>query len=191
MIYIIRRIVLAGVGILCIAKCAFAQPENTARLTILSGGTVPFFFSSYNQFTGAPVGGITYTDYTTFSMEVVDLIAGAPVIDSWSLDVQAMAVSFVGDDPANTLPLSTLQMQATSFPSGCAGCVSTGIQTLPIFGTSVDLVSSGPTGVPPPSNQVSISYFCGTVAPLLGSPPDHYSLDIEYTLKPCVLGVCF
>ncbi len=58
------------------------------------------------------------------------------------------------------------------------------ILSKPIVLTSSDvpIVNNG-TQTDPVRTSVMISYYCGTVTPLLGRPPDYYAVDLIFTLE--------
>jgi hypothetical protein len=138
-----------------------------ARLNISSGGSVNFFFNSYQKY----VTGITYNDFTQLTVEYNDTTA-ANIFPHWRIDVKSLNPNIVGD-AGNTLDLDVIELSATG-----AG-TSAGIQPLGISDVSL-ITGAVETGIG--TSTVSVSYYCGVTKSLIGEEADYYVVDILFTL---------
>ena len=173
---IIIVLVIVGFNIYC-------QNSTTSRLTIQSGGSVNFYINSFDKYQN----GITYTNWTTVTVYFIDTldIDGSQTALTWKLDVKAMDVNI--DGTLSNLPLNTIEIVATD-GGGPAATYS------PVFAlSSIDnsLVTAGTQTnlAVPVLTIVNITYHCGkslTVPDnsLLGKIPDHYTVDLLFTLGP-------
>lgn len=147
----------------------------TSRLRIESGGSIYFNFNSLEKYQT----GLEYTNWTKVSVYYIDTTdTGIPNASNWKLTVKAMSPTINGD-AGNTLPLNTIEMQATGINAIYYG---------PFELTNIDnpLADTGLQTAPGVTN-VYITYFCGkskTVPnSLLGKMPDYYYIDILLTLQ--------
>lgn len=158
----------------------FSYSQGTVRLSVLDGGNVNFYFNSLTKYNS----GITYTDYTVLGITCDD--DDNPTNGyNWTLEVKALTAQFDGDG-GNTLPLSTLEIT----PSKVAGLPFAALSGTIVL-TNVDqtlaseVILNGAPAADEPSattDQVGITYECGTTVPLLLEPADYYVVDLEYTL---------
>jgi len=161
--------------------------DNSARLTIMSGGNVPFAFDAWSKFQS----GVAYTNWTLLGIDVTDLPPHPDLtanFTSWDLNFYATSAVIQGDAPANTLDLRTLRVKASKGPLCCAGSAG-GLPTafIPLSVVSQALVlSAKPLPAASSANQVYISYDCG-VNPgfsLINAVPDFYTVTIVFDLEP-------
>lgn len=180
----------------------FAQsstPGGSVRITVFGGGSIDFIFNSMSDYNT----GITYLNYTRIGITVRDEpgdINAPPGDDytNWNVTVQvddADADGFLtGGIPANTIPFSSVEVQATGIFSGCITCNLLGSLWLPLA-VAPTIIMDGSLGgadqiedVPSPENltytadQVNISFRCGVTTSLLGATADYYSDDIFFDL---------
>ncbi len=151
-----------------------AGQNTTSRLTIESGGSVNFYFNSLEKYKN----GITYTDWTKLRIYYNDTTdaGGIGIYPTWKLDVKALSPTIDGD-AGNTLNLNTIELEATGNPG------STGVQAL--SNIDVSLITGGAITAPA-TTVIFITYNCGksilTQNSLIGKNPDHYVIDIVFTL---------
>ena len=193
---------LNGIGIIfCIVFCllhgsdCFSQVCNTGgcvRVAVLGGGNVNFVFNNMQDYKN----GITYTNWTLLGITATQANPAPPNFDNatWTLDIQAAGPNFVGVNPANTLPLTTIQTKAI-VSAGCATCNVFGspFQTLtaaPVVlatGTLAgdQLPDSGAGDLNFGTDQIAITYTAGKnpLGSLLGKAADYYSVDVWFTAK--------
>ena len=186
MIRFIEYIAVAGILLCCLFSSneAEAQPWNTARLSVIEGGTVEFNFNSFNEYEN----GITSTNGTVLGITIANLAAGS-ALASWTLDfaTDLGATDFTGPG-TNTLDLSTIQLTASE-NFGFAGETVTFSGPLALTAASQTLVSTSDTdllNIDWTTHQVNITYDCGTTAGnnLLEETPGYYTVEIEFTLEP-------
>lgn len=173
-------------------QCLFSQ--SSVRIAVYGGGNLDFVFNSISDYST----GITYTNYTLLGIEVIDgpdLPIDRDYI-TWELRVSAADANVDGNlngtNPANTIPLSAIEVQASSIALGCPTCNLFGSPWVALIGqpaTSL-LVDGNQLGgaddIPPnlatPSDQINISFRCGVTTSLLGEIADFYSDDIYIDL---------
>lgn len=187
--FIVIAILLNSGGAL-FAQCPVGS-GGCVRVTVYSGGNVDFIFHSMSDYSN----GITYNDWTLIGIGVEDLLP-APDFTGWTLSVSAEDANandaLDGSIPANTIPLSNIQVRAT-LAAGCASCNFFGSPFVDLVGepASTIIVDSStdpncpcPPGVlttlTPITDQINISYQAGVLplGSMLGRPADYYSDDI-------------
>ncbi len=150
-----------------------AQADTVARLTTIASGTIDFYFNSENKINN----GFELTDYTRFRVYFVATDnTSTPTAAQWRLMVRSNTAQIDGD-AGNTLDLRTVQISANSGGNGTdAGWVS-------LANADVLLVDAGIN--PANTIDVTISYRCGMDAtyPIAGQTPDHYFVDLIFTLE--------
>ncbi|MBI2968846.1 MAG: hypothetical protein HYY40_13685 [Bacteroidetes bacterium] len=159
-----------------------SQDLGRVRLQVLAGGNVPFAFNTIDKYEN----GISYPNYTIFGLTVEDTGAVTMPRD-WEIEFRATNASgFIDGDAGNTLLFSTLRLTG-SINAGFAGWGVLTYGPLDLTGADQiiaedadmdDVPSEEPTS---PTDQIAITYDCGTVVPLLGSPADFYGVDILFT----------
>ncbi len=166
--------------------------DNSARISVLSGGNVPFVFNSINKYET----GVTYTDWTRLGFTYVDSCLACAI--GFELHVRAADTDLDGaitsDDGGNTIPFRVIQLQARNalgLPAGptvySAPTELSGGDAI-LFTTAVDTADAT-------THQVFITYTIGT-NPCPCPPgnnileqslsPDHYLEEIIFTL--CRIG---
>ncbi len=142
---------------------------SQARLDIGTGGSVYFHFNSYKKYTD----GVTYNNFTKLLVFYKDTNTIVPFYPTWKLDVKALTSDIAGENPANTLNLDFIELEASG-----AG-TPTGTQALSDL--DISLLTAGietNTGAIP----IYITYYCGVTNSLLGKEPDYYVVDLLFTL---------
>lgn len=181
---------------------------NSARISILSGGSVDFNFLNIEDYKS----GITLNNYTVLGITIcncnssagADPVAGSN-ITGWDLYMDTDDTEFTGSDPVNTLPLCFMEAEAT-IRSGMAGAGVnvTGRQTLAVEGAADriafdDVAPATITDRFWSTDQVNISYYfavpptnvtctgIGRTFPLINDGAlvgDYYTASISFTLVP-------
>jgi len=156
--------------VICLLIISFdGLSQTTSRLSISSEGeTLPFDFNSFKKYED----GISIS--TIASVYFVD--PSLPAL-RWKLDVKANSASIIGDN-GNTLPLSTIEIQASGTENPTAL-----YHTISLAPSDVTLIENG-SQTDLNGHIIYIQYNVGTNTSLLGQTPDYYFVDIIYTLQP-------
>jgi hypothetical protein len=142
----------------------------TARLTVIKGTTVEFYFNSLQKVKD----GIQFDNWTVLSVCFNDPDNPGPLGTKWKLMYKANGFSGAATPPAQDI----LDLKIAG--SGTATYYNSGnFFSLQPIGT---LATSGFQGNEN-DNIINISYLCGKLASTLGVPPGYYTLDLELTLS--------
>lgn len=157
--------------------------DNEARLTVLIGSHIEFNFNTLDKYTN----GIRIPNGTTFGIHMVDLTGGTLL--GWHIDFQSFLAqpTIDGSNIANTLPLNTIQVEATDANGNLGTAVFTGLQDLAISPGHTLMSTTDPAHIPANENihQINLSYECGIAnGSLLGASSDYYTVEIEVILIP-------
>ncbi len=178
-------------AILILTQPVFSQ-VGSVRIQVYGGGNLDFVFNSISDYKA----GITYTNFTLIGIEVTEPLIG-DTYETWELRFEAADINVDGNlngtDPANTIPLSAIEVQASSIALGCPTCNLFGSPWIPLSGASTLLADGNALGgaddIPPnlatPTDQINISFQCGVTTSLLGATPDYYADDIYIDLIMC------
>jgi hypothetical protein len=168
------------------SSVVFSQEWNSARISVLSGNSIPFYFNSLDKIKkGIEVVQGTKLGITLTSNNVVDHDLTGFNLNFRSYNNQP----FIKGD-VYTLPLDRIRLRAASalgLESGVSeGYVPLSIDWLPLFTyqneTWTDLSWN--------THQLYISYDCGIPVSaggngnLLGEEPDYYLVEIEIEIFP-------
>ena len=174
-------------------QCLFSQ-DGSVRVRIFAGGTLDFVFNSISDYKV----GITYLNYTVIGVEATE---GVPTNrTAWTLEVSADDADadgfLTGTDPANTLPFSSIEVQATSIsscvpvpcPINLFGSPWVPLAVLPTIiadgnaaGGADDIVP-GISELAYTTDQINISYRAGFTTSLLGEQGDFYADEINFDI---------
>jgi hypothetical protein len=158
--------------------------DNFARLTTIIGSHIEFNFNSLDKYNT----GIRITDGTTIAVTMENLPLGASVT-GWHLDAQSfMAQPTIDGSGGITLPLNTIQIEATDANTNLSGSTFFGLQDLAVAPGATLMTTAG-FGAKVPANpnthQINLSYECGMAnGSLLGSTGGYYTVEIEIILIP-------
>jgi hypothetical protein len=165
-------------------QVSFSQEFNFARLVLIYGGDIPFYFNSIDSYKD----GIRIEDGTILGITMVDSVSNPPTVLGFDLRMRTFnGQSVIQGSGTNTLPLNTIEVEATNL-IGLGAANYTGLQSLST--SFVNLVEYTDLTAPPfnnldyPSHQVKISYECGVNSSLLGETSDYYQVLIEFELIP-------
>lgn len=176
-------------------QCVFSQ-DGSVRVRVFTGGNLDFVFNSISEYKV----GITYLNYTVIGIEATDP-AGGTDRTAWRVEVSANDGDgdgfLTGTDPVNTLPFSTVEVQATSVAScvpvpcpinlfGSPWVPLAVVPTTIIDGNAAgggdDIIDGGISELAFTTDQVNISYRAGVTTSLLGEQADFYSDDINFDI---------
>lgn len=171
-------------------QCVFSQ-DGSVRVRVFGGGTLDFVFNSISEYKT----GITYLNYTMIGIEATE---GVPTDrTAWRIEVSADDAdadgNLNGTNPANTIPLSSVEVQATSVSScvplpcpinlfGSPWLPLSNVPTIIVDGNAVGGADDIPPNLSFATDQVNISFRCGVTTSLLGETADYYSDDIFFDI---------
>ncbi len=175
-----EKLVLIFIGLLTYIN-GLAQ-DNTARLTTIIGSHIEFNFNTLDNYTD----GIRIVNGTTIGIAMSEIPPA--ILTGWHIDVQ----TFSGQATLNgfggtTLPLNTIQVEATDANGNLAGAIFTGLQDLAIAPGNLLMSTTNPAHLPadPTTHQINLSYECGIAnGSLLGSTAGCYTVEVEVILIP-------
>lgn len=194
---ILRFLTVIGFIFINTTSVLYAQ-LGSVRVTLYGGGNVNFIFNTIAEYKS----GITYTNWTVLGIGVTEPAAN---FNGWNLSVSAEDANsdgnLNGSIAANTIPLSDLQVQATSIktcaPVPCpisllgspwVNLVGFSFGPTIIANSTSDANCPCPPGilttVLPSTSQINISYRCGVVplGSMMGRPADIYSDNIFFDI---------
>ena len=166
--------------------------DNSARISVLSGGNVPFIFNSINKYST----GVTYTNWTRLGITYVDSCLACGT--GFELHVRAADVdgdgAITSDDGGNTIPFSIIELQASNAVGLPPGPTVYSAPT-PLSAISAILLTTAVDTADANTHQVFITYTIGT-NPCPCPPgnnildqslvPDHYLEELIFDL--CRIG---
>ncbi len=170
-----RLLLLTVAGVLLLHT---SQRQNvTKNIRVVSGGYVSFSFNSLKNYKD----GKTLDGWTRFSVQFADTTDGGGdgASTGYRVMVRAGAGTIQADGGSPDLALSYIRINpsATTLP---------GSPTLTPITLLTDadqtIVEGGDPGVATISGEVTLDFDCGVSSPLLGKNPDHYLVDLIFTL---------
>jgi len=176
---LVATLLLASKSVLC-------QEWNSARISVLSGGAIPFNFNSLQKIRN----GIEIQDGLILGITLTDNNEAGHDLEGFVLNFRAFNSQTNLQGDANTLPLNRIRIKALSYKGLDSGYsygytdLSSGWQ--PLFSFNNTLWSNLDWS----NHQISVSFECGkpTTAggngSLLGEPSDYYQVEIEFELVP-------
>ncbi len=167
--------------------CAFIyhfgfSQDNTARLTTIIGSHIEFNFTSLDEYNN----GIRITNGTTLGISMAEITPA--VLTGWHIDFQSfLSQPTIDGSSGNSLPLNTIQIEATDANGNLATATFTGLQDLAVAPGNMLMSTVDPAHLPADANthQINLTYECGMAnGSLLGSVSDHYTVEVEVILIP-------
>lgn len=156
--------------------------DNVARLTTIIGSHIEFNFNSLDDYNN----GIRIQDGTTLGITMSEIAPA--VLTGWHIDVQSfMGAPTIDGAGGSTLPLNTIQVEATDANGNLATATFTGLQDLAITPGATLMSTVDPAHIPadPNTHQINLSYECGIAnGSLLGQTADYYTIEVEVILIP-------
>lgn len=163
-----------------------AQEWNSARLTVLYGGNIPFNFNTMDKIKN----GIVITQGTRFGISMADSSQVGHTLQGFDLNFRAFnnQASIKGD--VYTLPLNRIRVKAVN-ALGLGSGHSFDFQDLTTdWVTLFSYTNTSWVNLDWANNQLDISFECGQPVSsggngsLLGESPDYYNVEIEFELVP-------
>ncbi len=156
--------------------------DNSARLTTIIGSRIEFNFNTLDNYNN----GIRITNGTTLGISMSEIAPA--VLTGWHVDVQAFSGQVALDGSgSNTLPLNSIQIEATDANGNLATALFNGLQDLAVAPGNTLMSTIDPAHIPADANthQINISYECGMAnGNLLGQVSDYYTVEVEIILIP-------
>jgi hypothetical protein len=176
-------IVLTG---LFFSSLLSGQSWNSARLSLLYGGSIPFNFNSIKAYSE----GIEIEDGTILGITLTDNNEPGHDLEGFDLTFRTFNGQTMISGAVHELPLDVVRVKAEN-NLGLASGISFGYQDLEATSTTVFSYTSVPfSNLTWDTHQLAISYECGKPVSaggngtLLGEPPDYYTIEIEIELIP-------
>lgn len=165
---------------------AVSQEWNAARLTVLSGSSMPFNFNTLDKIKK----GIEISHGTRFGVTLVDSSKIGHTLQGFVLNFRAFNSQSRLQGESSTLPLNKIRVKAEN-SLGLESGFSYGFKDLtadwiPLF----TYTNNTWTNLHWANNQLNISFECGKPATaggngaLIGEEPDYYNVEIEFELVP-------
>lgn len=174
-----KSIFFAFLAICSFFSHSFAQSHG-ARIMILNGGDVNFFFNSLDKYDN----GITYSNWTLLAIHYGDTTAANT---NWQLQIKAnSSILLPSNAPDPDLPLSVIQIWVQdgggATPLAAYNQAPIG-SPVALSDSDQQLISNAPQGTTN-DNRLYLSYKCD-VSGLGFSPlPNFYYVDLVLTLSP-------
>lgn len=181
-----------GIGIAIVIYFIISTPAllgqdwNSARLSLLYGGNIPFNFNSMKVYST----GIEITDGTILGVTLVDNNVVGHDLQGFDLNFRSFNGQASISGTVGNLNLNAIRVKAEN-NLGLATGISSGYQDLSTGWTTIFSYTSIPfADLSWNTHQVAVSYECGKPVSeggngiLLGSTPDYYTVEIEIELVP-------
>jgi hypothetical protein len=171
---------------------SYSQEWNSARLTILSGSTIPFNFNSLDKFKK----GIEISNGTRFGITLADSSKVGHTLEGFVLNFRTFNNQGTIKGDVYTLPLNRIRVKAESIIGFEKGVVfSNGFVNLTpdwsqLLSYKVDLTTVPWKNLNWLNDQLNVAYECGKPiseggnGTLIGEEPDYYNVEIEFELVP-------
>lgn len=186
------KILVAFLLILISTGNVYSQEWNSARLTILSGSSIPFNFNSMDKFKK----GIEISNGTRFGITIADSSKVGHTLEGFILNFRAFNNQGTLKGDVYNLPLNKVRVKAENLIGFEKGIVlSNGFMDLTsdwsqLLSYKVDLSTVPWKNLNWLNDQLNISYECGKPVSeggngnLMGEEPDYYNVEIEFELVP-------
>lgn len=162
------------------------QDWNSARLSLLYGGSIPFNFNSMKAYTE----GIEIEDGTILGITLTDNNVPGHDLEGFDLNFRTFNGQTAISGAVYDLPLNVIRVRAEN-SLGLGAGISEGYQDLDAASTLLFSYTNNPfSDLTWDTHQLSLSYECGKPVlaggngSLLGRPPDYYTVEIEVELFP-------
>jgi len=187
--------------LLCFSNDTMAQSSasGAVRISILSGGNVPFVINSIDKWEN----GATLPNWTTIRISVTDSAGGVPSdLVAWELRFNAQDIDvdseFDAEDPANVTKITLDMLELTSSLLAGCGAVLDLPATKALSNAEQPLVAGTiPASATCVDNILNITYDCGSSLTIAnngfmdqGRAPDYYTEIIIFTLYGCEVDPC-
>lgn len=173
-------------GVLLSVNVVGQDEWNSARLSLLYGGSIPFNFNSTKAYTE----GIEIIDGTILGITMTDNNVAGHDLEGFDLTFNTFNGQTAISGAANDLPLNVIRVKAEN-NLGLGSGISEGYQDLAPTSTLLFYYTSIPfSDLTWDTHQLNLSYECGKPVSeggngtLLGRPADYYTVEIEVELIP-------
>ena len=180
-------IILAG---LLLSVNMAGQDWNSARLSLLYGGSIPFNFNSIKAYSE----GIEIVDGTILGITLTDNNVTGHDLEGFDLTFNTFNGQTAISGAVHDLPLNVIRVKAEN-NLGLGSGSSEGYRELDATSTLLFSYRNSPfSDLVWDSHQLSLSYECGKPpslgedGTLLGRPSDYYTVEIEVWLFPKGFG---
>lgn len=180
-------IILAG---LMLSLNVAGQDWNSARLSLLYGGSIPFNFNSIKAYSE----GIEIEDGTILGITLTDNNVSGHDLEGFDLTFNTFNGQAAITGAVYDLPLNVIQVKAEN-NLGLGSGTSFGYMDLDVAPTMLfSYRNVSFSDLAWDTHQLSLSYACGKPpsvgenGTLLGRPSDYYTVEIEVELIPMGLG---
>ena len=189
-------------ALLCFGNDAMAQGSSASgavRISIISGGNVPFVINSLDKWEN----GATLPIWTTIRISVTDSVGNPPDLTNWELRFNAQDIDvdskFDAEDPLNAskITLNTLELTSSLLAASC-GAVLDLPATKDLRNTEQTLVTGTmDDGATCADNILNITYNCGSSLTIIDNgfmdqdaEADYYTEIMFFTLYGCDVFPC-
>jgi hypothetical protein len=165
---------------------ASGQNWNTARLSIIYGGNIPFNFTSIQRYTE----GLEISDGTILGITLRSGNQPGHDLEGFDLRIRTFNGAGVIKGDVNDLNLDRIRIKAENH-LGLGSGISFGYQELSSSWTTLfSYTDLSFTDLTWDAHQITISYECGKSLEdggngvLLGEAPDYYTVELEIEIVP-------
>jgi len=160
---------------------ALGQDDPTGSISVIGGGSVPFFVNSLKKWEN----GVTLENWTRIRIRFNDP-PPTTTTTGWKLDVKPETAQIDAESGTDFLDLNLIHIRVISVaPTAITDPAYTGVAPPPPVDVAldagwVDLITDNQN-----SNVdliVTISYDLGITIPLLGYNPNYYYVDLRFRL---------
>jgi hypothetical protein len=163
-----------------------AQEWNSARISVLNGGNIPFVFNTLDRLRK----GIELNNASKFGITLNTNNVSGHDLTGFQLNFRSFNMQPAIQGEVYSIPLDRIRVKAENalgLETGLSqGYVSLNTDWMPLFSYENPLW----TNLSWNTHQISISYECGKPVDmggngvLLGESPDYYVVEIEFEIIP-------
>lgn len=174
--------------IICTGLFSSLFAQNTATLSVLSGGNVQFNFLKYNDY----LNGLVLNDATVLGISVTE--NGGPAINGFHIEVSTVEDQFYGGGIVpRTLPLNSVQVEAENLlglPGGAENVYAaptdlTQYTVSPPFNVNPTIMTHLPAvwaDTDYTTHQITLTYTAGVTSGYLSEEEDMYIVNMYIDL---------
>lgn len=188
--YIILAVFLCVLSSVTKMSGIMAQEWNSARITVLNGGNIPFVFNTLDRFRK----GIELNNASKFGITLSTNNVSGHDLTGFQLNFRSFNMQPAIQGEVYSIPLDRVRVKAENalgLETGLSqGYVSLNTDWMPLFSYENLLW----TNLSWNTHQINISYECGKPVDmggngvLLGESPDYYVVEIEFEIIPTGTG---
>ena len=187
---VFKSFILAGVILFLSSEFQLspivAQEWNSARISVLNGGNIPFIFNTLERLRK----GIELNNATKFGITLTDNNVSGHELTGFQLNFRSFNMQPSIQGEVYSIPLDRIRVKAENalgLETGLSqGYVSLSTDWMPLFTYENILWSDLGWN----THQINITYECGKPVDmggngvLLGESPDYYVVEIEFEIIP-------